>query len=546
MLFGRQQTANAHLFFEHLNAVLVDRSLRIRTATPGIEKLLSAPAKSLDDTLLKALGEASPADWAEFDKAAQAGKPAEILLTGRSGPLHLSLKGGGAADGLMICMIDRSDDAQANSRAGQRFYASVEASQPVVHYAPDGKISKVNEPFLALSGYAAGDLCGRNATHFADPQDVSSGAHAKLWQRILSGERVSQVVKLKARSGQTLWLQTSFYAQRDETGTMIGIIQLADDATFRISSIAAVDGLIRNLSEGKLRSRLDKPLFPTVDPTRHLMNQTLETLTSTFGKIGEATAIISANAQMMRSSTADFAVRAERQAIAIEETAGGISDIADAVLHSSRKAEDAGNIVSATRKETEKTARVVVSAVEAMGRIQKSSSEIGNIIGVIDEIAFQTNLLALNAGVEAARAGDAGKGFAVVAQEVRELAQRSAAAAKEIKTLVAVSGQNVGEGVSLVDETGRSLTQIAQQIALIDDNVMAIVRDAHEQARHLKDINGAISNMESGTQQIAAIAEEGSAASESLDEQISQLLMLLGQFDYAKPQEAAGRGVRAA
>ena len=170
-------------------------------------------------------------------------------------------------------------------------------------------------------------------------------------------------------------------------------------------------------------------------------------------------------------------------------------------------------------------------AVRAMMAIEKSAGEVGNIVSVIDEVAFQTNLLALNAGVEAARAGEAGKGFAVVAQEVRELAQRSATAAKEIKTLIAASGSQVQTGVSLVKQTGNSLDTIVGEVREISRHVNAIVESSREQSTGLQEINTAVNVMDQGTQQNAAMVEQSTAASHSLAREAAALNQLLAQFD---------------
>src|SRR5690606_20988579 len=178
----------------------------------------------------------------------------------------------------------------------------------------------------------------------------------------------------------------------------------------------------------------------------------------------------------------------------------------------------------------ERSSNVVRGAVEAMGKIEASSGAISNIIGLIDEIAFQTNLLALNAGVEAARAGDAGRGFAVVAQEVRELAQRSAAAAKDIKELIVKSGEQVRAGVSLVNETGVALERIVTQVLEIDTNVTAIVQASREQATSLSEVNRAVTSIDQGTQKNAAMVEESTAASNNLARDARSLFELIAQF----------------
>ncbi|MFZ2102144.1 MAG: methyl-accepting chemotaxis protein, partial [Oricola sp.] len=231
------------------------------------------------------------------------------------------------------------------------------------------------------------------------------------------------------------------------------------------------------------------------------------------------------------------------------ETAAAVEEITAAVKSSAGRAEEAGALVARTRKNAEQSGDVVRKAVDAMGRISKSSDDISRIIGVIDEIAFQTNLLALNAGGEAARAGDAGKGFAVVAQEVRELAQRSAAAAKEIKQLITASGEQVKNGVSLVDETGRALETIASEVEEIATNVDAIIESAREQSGGLQEINVAISSVDQGTQQNAAMAEQLTASSHSLGNEVTSINDMLQAFttshNFTKAPKAVSKSAQA-
>ena len=243
----------------------------------------------------------------------------------------------------------------------------------------------------------------------------------------------------------------------------------------------------------------------------------------------------------IRQAADDLSGRTEQQAASVEETAAALEEITTTVADSSRRAEEAGKMASLTKSNPEDSGRIVTQAVEAMEEVKDSSNEISNIIGVIDEIAFQTKLLALDAGVEAARAGDAGKGFAVVAQEVRELAQRSAKAAKEIKALITASSQQVMAGVDLVATTGEALGQIVEQVQQINTNANAIVEGSKEQAIGLKEINTAVNSTDQGTQQNAAMVEQSTAASHSLACESDSLFVLISEFRFDEPSQNAQR-----
>ncbi len=287
---------------------------------------------------------------------------------------------------------------------------------------------------------------------------------------------------------------------------------------------------LQALANGDLTRQINTPFIPSLDQLRVDFNAAVAKLREAMQKVAENASAIAAGAQEIRSASDDLAKRTEQQAASVEETAAALEEITTTVSDSSHRAQEAGNLVRMTKENAEHSGRVVRDAVEAMGKIDSSAVEIGNIIGVIDEIAFQTNLLALNAGVEAARAGEAGKGFAVVAQEVRELAQRSAKAAKEIKELIHTSNDHVKSGVALVGETGKALEEIVVQVQQVNGNVEAIVEASKEQATGLKEINTSVNTMDQGTQQNAAMVEEATAASHNLAREAEDLFQLLSQF----------------
>lgn len=323
----------------------------------------------------------------------------------------------------------------------------------------------------------------------------------------------------------------------------------ASEVKFAVENLA--EGL-SNLADGNVVYRIEQPFTPVLDGVRGDFNASASKLQLALEQVAENARSIEAGSSEIRSAADDLAKRTEQQAASVEETAAALEQITTTVKDAASRAHEAGLLVSRTRAGAEKSGTVVQNAVAAMEQIEKSSGEISNIIGVIDDIAFQTNLLALNAGVEAARAGDAGKGFAVVAQEVRELAQRSANAAKEIKALINNSNQQVQNGVELVGATGTALKTIVAEVQEINRHVNAIVESAQEQSSGLQQINTAVNQMDQDTQKNAAMVEESTAASHGLARDAASLNALLAQFklsgrsQYAAVRPAQARDVPAA
>ncbi|MCA2377280.1 methyl-accepting chemotaxis protein [Agrobacterium sp. 22-211-1] len=301
----------------------------------------------------------------------------------------------------------------------------------------------------------------------------------------------------------------------------------AADVQFAVGNLATA---LSKIAEGDVTYRIVQPFVAGLDGIRGDFNRAAEQLQSTLTQVAQNARGIDAGANEIRSAADDLARRTEQQAAAVEETAAALEEITITVKDSTKRAQEAGHLVGRAKVGAEKSGEVVQKAVAAMEQIATSANQISNIIGVIDEIAFQTNLLALNAGVEAARAGDAGKGFAVVAQEVRELAQRSAGAAKEIKNLITTSNSQVEQGVQLVGETGRALELIVTEVQDINRHVAAIAESAQEQSSGLQQINTAVNQMDQDTQKNAAMVEESTAASHGLAREASSLNGLIAQF----------------
>jgi methyl-accepting chemotaxis protein len=302
---------------------------------------------------------------------------------------------------------------------------------------------------------------------------------------------------------------------------------------------------LKRFAGGDLAFQLNEAFAPDFEPLRQDFNQSVRQLGTALSSIAESIGTMDNGTREIASGAQDLAKRTEQQAASLEETSAALDQIVANVSSSTKLTEEARTGAIQANQSAVKSAEVVSDAEEAMRRIEESSQQISNIIGVIDEIAFQTNLLALNAGVEAARAGDAGKGFAVVAQEVRELAQRSAQAAKEIKGLIRNSTTEVESGVRLVRATGEALNAIGGFIGQINSHMNAIAISAKEQSTGLAEINTAVNSMDQSTQRNAAMVEESTAAASSLAQEAAKLRDLVARFklEGAAPR-AAGANSR--
>ncbi len=299
------------------------------------------------------------------------------------------------------------------------------------------------------------------------------------------------------------------------------------------------DGLT-DLSAGNLSKTLDAPFPPEYESLRDDFNATVVRLRDLIGAVAENATEIHLRAEELSAGSLDLSRRTEGQAATLEETAAALKEMTSNVRAAADGAAQVREVVQQTRHSAEQSGIVVTDAIGAMSEIKKSSDEINQIIGVIDDIAFQTNLLALNAGVEAARAGDAGRGFAVVASEVRALAQRSAESAREIKRLISTGSGHVENGVALVNSTGEALRDIVTRVGNIADLMGNIASGAQEQSAGLAELNTGVAQLDQVTQLNAAMVEESSAASTTLKKEADTLHALVNRFHLTEAGPGTG------
>ncbi|OYX01797.1 MAG: chemotaxis protein [Caulobacter vibrioides] len=414
------------------------------------------------------------------------------------------------------------------------FIQAIHRSQAVIKFNLDGVIWDANDNFLAAVGYSRDEIIGRHHRLFVKPDYAQSSEYAAFWSRLGRGEFFSDEFERVGKGGRAVWLQAQYNPLFDADGKIVSVIKIATDLTERMRQVRLVGAALESLSHGDLRSEVRETLMPSLDSLRISFNESIQALNAAMSTVAASAASVGENSDEISSHADGLAHRTEQQAASLEETAAALEEITATVARTASGAKHADAVVQRASQDAEASRAVVESAVEAMGGIEKSSSQIGQIVGVIDEIAFQTNLLALNAGVEAARAGEAGRGFAVVAQEVRALAQRSAEAAREIKVLIAASSQHVNKGVALVGDTGEALNSILSQVEEIRTLVGDISHSAQEQAAGLNQVSTAVSQMDRLLQTNAGMVEEATASAHVLKEQANRLQSLIDNFQLAR------------
>jgi methyl-accepting chemotaxis protein len=374
-------------------------------------------------------------------------------------------------------------DSQGKLRA-------IDRVQAIIEFNLDGTIRAANQNFRRVIGYSMEEIRGQHHRIFVDPQYAASADYQAFWAKLGRGEFDAGDYCRLAKGGREVWLQASYNPVLDANGRPIKVVKFATDITEQ--------------------------------------KRTTQQLSALVKQIRVAVAEVNSSAKDIADGNSSLSQRVEEQAASLEQTASSMEEMTATVKQNSDNAAAAKELAGAARANAEKGGSVVTQAVAAMQAIDAASRKISDIIGVIDEIAFQTNLLALNAAVEAARAGEQGRGFAVVASEVRNLAGRSATAAKEIKALIQDSSAKVADGSSLVSQSGESLREIIGSVKKVTDIVAEIAAASVEQSGGINQIARAVAQMNEVTQQNAALVEQATAASESILSQTRDLAAAVG------------------
>lgn len=409
--------------------------------------------------------------------------------------------------------------------------------QAIIEFNPDGTVITANDNVLKVLGYTLHEIAGQHHRMFCDPAYTNSSDYAAFWAKLNRGEFDAGVYRRFGKGGKEVWIQASYNPIRDVHGKVYRVVKYATDITAQKLVQVEMERLVQEsqavlgaVAVNDLTLEMTGSYHGELEKIKESINAVVHNLIETVSTVREVVESVTSGSEEINRGNCDLSQRTSEQASSLEETSASMEEMTSTVKQNADNAKQASQLAVAACETADRGGSVTARAVAAMEEINKSSKQIGDIITVIDEIAFQTNLLALNAAVEAARAGEHGRGFAVVAAEVRNLAQRSATAAKEIKGLINESIERVTEGSELVNQSGKTLGEIVSSIKRVSDIVQEISAASQEQASGIDQVNKAIMVVDETTQQNAALVEEITSASQSMKGQSEELLRRMAMF----------------
>jgi methyl-accepting chemotaxis protein len=438
-------------------------------------------------------------------------------------------------------------DAEIERQGMRGLFSAIDASFAYIEFDTSGNVLTANKNFLEVLGYQLDEIKGKHHRMFVEKSFESTPAYTQFWADLNNGKSFSDQFKRISKSGKEVWIQAVYAPVKDEVGRVSKVVKLATDISAQVAANQLLQQTVQDVQKvvdaakgNDLRQRIK--LDGKNGELRTLcegVNGLVESMGGIVGNIlGSSTTLIGA-AREIASGNTDLSQRTEEQASSLEETAASLEELTSTVRQNAENAQQANKLATSASEVAVKGGTVVSDVVRTMEGISQASRKISEIISVIDEIAFQTNILALNAAVEAARAGEQGRGFAVVAAEVRNLAQRSANAAKEIKALISDSVQRVESGSKLVDSAGKTMEEIVNSVKKVTDIMMEIAAASKEQSGGIDQVNTAVSQMDKMTQQNAALVEEAAAAAKSMEEQTNSLAQSVAIYKLTEDALAA-------
>ncbi|MDF2183026.1 methyl-accepting chemotaxis protein [Neptuniibacter sp. CAU 1671] len=414
---------------------------------------------------------------------------------------------------------------------------AVNKSQAVIEFNLDGVIQHANENFLTVMGYQLDEIKGKHHSMFAEPEFAQSADYKNFWAELRQGKFKAGEFKRLGKGATEVWIQATYNPIFDLKGQPVKVVKYATDVTAQKKLAQTVEKMLSEVkrvmmavSQGDLTENIMGEFEGEFAELKNAVQICLVKLREVVDSVQISANSVATGSEEISQATLELSDRTAKQAASLEETAASVEEMTATAKKNADNALIADQLAVNARELANTGGNVVGKAVSAMEQINASSREISDIIGTIDEIAFQTNLLALNAAVEAARAGEQGRGFAVVASEVRNLAQRSATSAKEIKNLIINSVNKIDEGSRLVQESGTTLNDIIDSVEKVSGIISEIALASKEQGLGAEQINKSITMLDESTQENAAMVEETAASSKQIGENAQDMASLISFF----------------
>ncbi len=433
-------------------------------------------------------------------------------------------------------------DVKNAALSSQAVLDAFSRSQCVIEFDPAGTILTANDNFLNAVGYSLEELRGQHHSIFMPRDETATEAYAAFWADLAAGHFRSGEFRRIAKSGEPIWIAASYNPVLDASGKVARVVKIATDITIRRRAVDAMIQSLTCLSQGDLTTRIGQEISGEFTPMRDAFNSSVESLSALVSGIMQGSKTINWVTDTTRENAENLAQKAEVQAAAIVETKTALTQITEQVSVASDAAQDVDSKAKTAAEQSQLGTEIFDRTLQAIRGIEQITGEVSKITKVIESFAFQTNLLSINAAVEAARAGDAGRGFAVVATEVRNLAERSAEASKNIRDLTNRCAKEVSEGASLAQEAGERLKAIEDAAGSVAVSIEAIASGARDQAMGVKEVEKAVTTLDDNLQAISELSRQGASQAADLSREVDKFDAIVAGFSATAAETAKTSG----